>query len=239
MTDSSPNRAIWDQAFTTDPKYTKTFNRGGGFKGTAINATYLARKATDIFGPCGIGWGIRIEDESMLQGAPILNSEGSILCHEIIHRLRITLWYKHGEETGEITHFGQTQFVGRNKNGVFTDEEAPKKSLTDAMTKCLSMLGFAGDVHLGLFDDNKYVAEVQAQFSPKLSKEQVKVLADLIDKIGADPVKVAEYYGAPSLAELPESSFARAKAQLESRVAKEHAAEAAPDPTDPAAEDEG
>ena len=43
---------------------------------------------------------------------------------------------------GEVTHFGQTTFVGANKHGLFTDEEAPKKSLTDATNKALSMLGF-------------------------------------------------------------------------------------------------
>lgn len=29
--------------------------RMGGFKGTAIKPTYLMRKATEVFGPCGEG----------------------------------------------------------------------------------------------------------------------------------------------------------------------------------------
>ena len=41
--------------------------------------------------------------------------------------------------------------------GPFTDEEAPKKSLTDALSKAMSWLGFAADIHLGRWDDNKYV----------------------------------------------------------------------------------
>jgi hypothetical protein len=37
------------------------------------------------------------------------------------------------------------------------DEDAPKKSVTDGMVKCLSMLGFAGDIFSGQWDDSKYV----------------------------------------------------------------------------------
>ena len=47
--------ALWDAVCTTDKAYTKRFTRGGGFKGTATNATWLAREATRRFGPCGIG----------------------------------------------------------------------------------------------------------------------------------------------------------------------------------------
>ena len=45
----------------------------------------------------------------------------------------------------------------------FHDEEAPKKSITDAMTKCLSLLGFAAEIHLGLYDDNKYASDRQRE----------------------------------------------------------------------------
>jgi hypothetical protein len=40
------------------------------------------------------------------------------------------------------------------------DEDAPKKSLTDAITKAASHLGIAANIFLGRWDDNKYVAEV-------------------------------------------------------------------------------
>ena len=57
------------------------------------------------------------------------------------------------------SQFGQTMAVDKNKYGVFTDEEAPKKSATDCISKCAVMLGIGADVYLGLFDDNKYVNE--------------------------------------------------------------------------------
>ena len=54
MTD---NLAIWNKLGRTDPDQTKTFQRGGGFKGTAIKPIYTEQKMTEVFGPCGTGWG--------------------------------------------------------------------------------------------------------------------------------------------------------------------------------------
>jgi hypothetical protein len=149
--------ALWDSVERTDPAYTKQFNRGGGFSGTSINATYMAKKATTAFGPMGVGWGVDIVGEDFISGN-ILDAETGE--KTIIHRLQIKLWYLYGGVRGEITHFGQTTFVGKNKYGVFTDEEAPKKSLTDATNKALSMLGFGGDIFMGLYDDQEYREEV-------------------------------------------------------------------------------
>jgi hypothetical protein len=87
---------------------------------------------------------------------------------------------------GTVEHFGQTTFVGKNKNGYFTDEEAPKKSLTDAIGKALSMLGFSADIYLGLFDDNKYVndrkAEAAKAGAPK-AEIKAKLTADQVDAL--------------------------------------------------------
>lgn len=153
------NLEIWNAVEKTDPKYTKQFSRGGGFRGTATNATYLIKKATKMFGPIGIGWGWNILEEKIVDGAP----------GDKIHYLKLQLWYSWKGGLGKIEHFGQTTFVGKNKNGPFTDEEAPKKSLTDALSKALSTLGFASDIHLGQYDDNRYVNDLKYDF--KDSKE--------------------------------------------------------------------
>jgi len=148
MTD---NLAIWQKVETTDPKYTKPIT-GRGYNGTSTNATYLVKKATSVFGPCGIGWGVTVLNEGLLDGA-----DGAK-----VHRVHIRLWYILDGKRGEVEHFGQTDFCGKRKSGQwFTDEEAPKKSMTDAMLKALSMIGFAADIHLGQYDDNKYVATLK------------------------------------------------------------------------------
>lgn len=175
------NTSLWQAVEKTDPSFTKQFSRGGGFKGTATNATYLARKATEQFGPCGTGWGVQVLDEEIIEGAPLL-LDGAVVAHERIHKVRAKLWYVRDGARGEVEQFGQTQIVGKNKNGFYTDEEAPKKSLTDAMSKCLSLLGFSADIHLGLYDDNKYVAKLEAEFADKGSDE---------DKAKADDFRAA------------------------------------------------
>ena len=153
------NLSIWQAVERTDPAYTKNFSRGGGFSGTSINATWLARRATETFGPMGIGWGVDIVAEDFLPGH-VLNEAGE---KSVIHRVQVKLWYVLEGQRGEVTHFGQTTFIGANKHGLFTDEEAPKKSLTDATTKALSMLGFGGDIFMGLYDDQQYREEVTQQ----------------------------------------------------------------------------
>lgn len=161
------NLAIWKNVEVTDPKHTKQFNRGGGFKGTSTNSTYLVKKATNLFGPIGIGWGYEIVDEAFQPGQD----------KDVIHIVRIKFWYNWEGQRGEIYHFGQTQFVGKNKNGYYTDEEAPKKSLTDALSKCFSMLGFSADIFTGMYDDNRYVNDIRKKF------------ADGADEFNGNPVK--------------------------------------------------
>lgn len=159
--------ALWESVEKTDPAHTKGFQKGGGFSGTAINAVYLARRATETFGPIGTGWGVEVVDEAYIDGAPIMDKDGNVLCREVIHKVRVKLWYMRDGKRGEVEHYGLTTFVGKNKYGPFTDEDHAKKSLTDATTKALSLLGFAADVHLGRFDDNKYVNDLRREFSAR------------------------------------------------------------------------
>jgi hypothetical protein len=108
----------------------------------------------------GIGWGVDIVNEDFIEGHIIDIENGQ---RTIIHRVQVKLWYVQDGTRGEVTHFGQTTFVGTNKYGPFTNEEAPKSSLTDATTKALSMLGFGGDIFMGLYDDAEYRQEVTDQ----------------------------------------------------------------------------
>lgn len=178
-----PNLALWESVQATDPNYTKAFNRSGGFRGTAINHTYQQKRATQAFGPKGLGWGSKILDERYAEGAPILHKD-NVIGREVIHVVRIELWYLREGQRGSVEAFGQTTFVGSNKHGTFTDEEAPKKSLTDAESKALASLGFSADVHLGLFDDSKYVNDLSAKVA-EADKPKGPSLADLKAEVAA------------------------------------------------------
>lgn len=152
MTD---NLALWKSVEKTDPAHTKPFRGKGGFGGTAISPMYLIRKATELWGPMGHKWGITIiKDQVAFAGT------------ESVHIVQAEVWYT-AESGGRcaVPCFGQTQFSGTRKDGTpFVDEEAPKKSLTDALTKGLSWLGFAADVHMGKYDDVKYINQIKGEF---------------------------------------------------------------------------
>jgi len=130
---------LWSQVDETDPAHTRYVNQRGGF--TAIDAQWQVLQATQAFGgPMGVGWGF---DWTREEGPADL------------FIIRGRLWFTDPEtgEQGAVEQYGASSFGQR------VDADAPKKAVTDAFTKCLSLLGFSADVFLGRFDDSKYVAE--------------------------------------------------------------------------------
>lgn len=165
------NLRIWEQVQETDQEHTAKSNFDGRTV-TSINGTYIVKRATEIFGPLGHGWGYEIEEESFTKGAPA-QRDGQDLGHEIMHTLRVQLWYMLDGERCTITHYGHTPYVRMTLSyGLKTDFDAPKKSLTDAIKKCLSMLGFSADVFLGLYDNDDYVETVTAKQQARNADEQ-------------------------------------------------------------------
>lgn len=164
------NTSLWENVFETDPAHTKFVKVGRGF--TTIDAFYQVQRATEVFGPIGIGWGWTAT-ESIDDGLIIV---------------KIGLWYVHPEtavKSEPIVHFGCRAL--RSSKGRI-NEEAAKQATTDAMTKALSYIGFSGDVFMGKFDDNKYVAQQSAKFEAQATAptgEQVSAHADLVASIGA------------------------------------------------------
>lgn len=153
------NTRIWSQVEKTDPRHTKKVNQRGGF--TAIEAHYQIMRATEVFGPVGDGWGYDC-------APPIFHGDFIII--------PVTLW--HGDRStvfGPV--YGCAQILGGRP-----DFDAPKKAMTDAITKGLSHLGFNADVFLGKFDDNKYVAEVNQEFR---KAEQKPLTAERFDAMAS------------------------------------------------------
>jgi hypothetical protein len=145
---------LWSQVEKTNPANTKNVPTRGGF--TAIDAMHQTQIATEVFGgPMGIGWGFGWTRED---SPPDL------------FLIRGRLWYT-DEATGEV---GAVEQYGAANWGSRVDSDTPKKAVTDAFTKCLSLLGFNADVFLGKFDDNKYVADLNKEFgntpTPKAKK---------------------------------------------------------------------
>lgn len=186
------NLALWEKVQKTDPKHVKPIT-GKSYQGTSPKPHYLIHKATETFGPVGIGWGFSIVDERIEEGAG----------GERMHIARVKVWYEWEGKRGEVEHIGGTQFSGTRSSGKpFTDEDAPKKSVTDALVKALSMIGFAGDIFMGSYDDSKYVNDLRRE-----SAEQDAPKPDT----KAYEAHVAAVDGSTTLAELQEA-FLAAKA---------------------------
>ena len=173
MAEANTNTKLWDTLYPTDPKHTKQFKRGGGFSGTAIKPMWAVLRATEVFGAVGQGWGWDVLEDRIEDGADGVR----------IWFSKVQLWYVvEGERFKTGPQWGATEFIAKRSSGFFTDEEAAKKSVTDALTKCLSYLGLGGDVHMGQFDDSKYVSDRAAdQQKDDKAKEIEKATPEAID----------------------------------------------------------
>lgn len=164
---------IWGQVEETDPTATKSSDFEGRII-TSIVGTYMVKRATELWGPIGIGWGYEILEERFDKGGPVRDRQSKeFICDSIMHTVKLQLWYMEGGEKRQVPpHFGHTPYVYETQYGPKTDMEAPKKSLTDAVKKSLSMLGFSADVFLGLFDDEGYVEAATTKASLKKADDQ-------------------------------------------------------------------
>lgn len=146
------NLDVWETLEKTDPEFTKPFNRAGGFKGTAIAPVYSIRRMTEMFGACGTGWGY---DEPRFQTVSVGN--------DMLVYCTVRLWY--GSDGNSVYGVGGDRVAFMRRDSMFVDDEAFKKAFTDALTNAMKHLGMSADVYMGLFDDNKYVAERRAEAS--------------------------------------------------------------------------
>lgn len=153
------NMKFWESVKKTDPTRVKPIT-GKQYKGNSPQPYYLVERMTESFGMCGIGWGLNIINERMER----------LTETDVLHIAVIELWYVYKDKKGSITQIGQTKACYKTSSGsMMVDEDAPKKSVTDAMTKCMSYLGFAGDIFSGQWDDSKYVQELSNEFNKKSS----------------------------------------------------------------------
>lgn len=154
---------LWDKLGKTDPAHTQKFKRGGGFAGTAIKPMWSYRRLTEEFGPCGTGWGADKPEFQVVQGD---NREVLVFC-------TVSGWYIQDGEKKHVHGVGGDKVVTYIKaNEQYkrperweNDDEAFKKAFTDALTNAFKFVGVGADVHMGMFDDSKYVNTLQREFA--------------------------------------------------------------------------
>jgi hypothetical protein len=156
---SELNLRIWDQLGKTDPAHTKQFQRSGGFKGTAIKPMWCNLRMTEMFGPCGLGWGMEKPSFETHQA----DKEMLVFC-------TVGVWYLEKPDSsirGLVYGVGGDKYLISQQSGLRASDEAFKAAYTDAIGNAMKFIGVAADVHMGKFDDNKYVAEMKDEFTAK------------------------------------------------------------------------
>ena len=217
------NMKLWHSVCVTDPKAVKPIT-GKQYKGNSPKPYWVIQRATEVFGPCGLGWGVQILSERFERFGD-----------EALHIAHVMVWYIQDGKRGEIEQMGQTRAAYISAAGKhIVDEDAPKKSATDGMVKCLSMLGFAGDIFSGQWDDSKYVAwaaeETARREMPTVTEQQAADIQALIDEVGADRVAflawVSQMTGhtVPSEQEIPAAALGAVTKALEKKRTQKAAA---------------
>ena len=170
------NTKIWNALAKTDPAHTKKFTRAGGFRGTAVKPIYMDRQMTEQFGPCGKGWGMSQPKFDVVQA----DSRTLVYC-------TVAVWWENPEQ--KVYGVGGDVVRGENRSGPVYDDEAFKKAYTDALSNAMKHLGMAADIHMGLHDDDKYVAELNKQFTANGTGEQGSGNPPAVPDDGAGPPK--------------------------------------------------
>lgn len=192
------NTEIWDALGKTDPAHTKKFSRAGGFKGTATKPIWVYRRLTEQFGPVGEGWGHSKPTYEVVNGA---DSEVLVYC-------TVECW--HGIRENSFYGVGGDKVVAKRGQGLFNNDEAFKSAFTDAVMNAFKSVGVAADVHMGLFDDDKYVAAMEREFSPPpdtISDGQREQMMALLDSLNFPTDRFLSVSRIKDLRDLPAAKF--------------------------------
>jgi len=151
------NLDVWNRVSTVDVTQTKQAKVDGN-NVTAISGTYMIKKATQEWGILGVGWGYEIVEERLDDSGPIYDAkQEDVLCTGKLHTILVKVWFMNGDAKSETSaHYGHTKYIYKSKFGFTVDYDYAKKSLTDAIKKCLSMYGFCSDVYMGKFDNPEF-----------------------------------------------------------------------------------
>lgn len=210
------NMELWRSVCVTDPAAVKPIT-GKPYQGNSPKPYWLIQRATETFGPCGQGWGVEVKSESFYRMTET----------DVMHSAVVRVWYMREGQRCNIEQMGQTKACYESKKGMIVDEDAGKKSVTDGMVKCLSMIGFAGDIFSGRWDDSSYVAwardETMRRENPCLSDEQIANIDALLTETGADKAALLKWVSGKAsavvanLGQVPQEAYSSIVKKLEAK----------------------
>lgn len=141
----SENLKLYDK-FRSVPEIAKKPIGAGRLKGmTDISPMWRIKCLTEEFGACGFGWKYTIDKQWGEVGA-----DGAVMAF-----CNISLYVKQNGEWSEgIPGTGGASLVAKESKGLYSDDEAFKKALTDALSVACKALGMGADVYWD--KDSKY-----------------------------------------------------------------------------------
>ena len=166
----SGNMRIYD-AVRSVPEEAKRAITAGRLKGkTDINPMWRIKALTELFGPCGDGWGYTIDRLWIEEGA-----KGEKCAFAMI-----SLWYRRedGTRSEPVIGIGGNMMVANEKNGLYTSDECYKMALTDAISVACKALGFGADVYWSA-DRTKYTPQQEPQNPPLICVRCHKAITGL------------------------------------------------------------
>ena len=153
-------------AYRSVPQEAQKPIQAGRLKGmTDINPMWRIKSLTEAFGPCGIGWYTETTKQWTEPG-----NEGQVMafCNLLLYVKVDGEWSKGIEGTGGST------LIAKERNGLYSSDEAYKMAYTDALSVACKSLGFAADIYYAK-DRTKYNANDNVhQGNLSMTEDEIK-----------------------------------------------------------------
>lgn len=131
---------IYNSLKSVPKEYLKKIT-GGRLKGMSdIKPQWRLLKLTEQFGLCGFGWKIC---DLTFEYKNASAEQVICICHLNLHVNVNNQW------SDAIPGVGGSSFIVKEKDGLYTSDEAEKMAYTDAISVACKMIGVAGDVYMG------------------------------------------------------------------------------------------
>lgn len=152
-------------AYRAVPQEAQKPIQAGRLKGmTDINPMWRIKCLTEMFGPCGIGWYTETTRKWTEMGC-----DGQVLAF-----VDLLLFVKvDGEWSKGIEGTGGSTLIAKEKNGLYSSDEAFKMAYTDALSVACKSLGFAADIYFAK-DRTKYNFQDPPAGNLSMTDEEIK-----------------------------------------------------------------
>jgi len=207
MKSDNINMEIWDNLKTPPTTALKKIG-GGRLSGmTDINPQWRWEKLTETFGPCGDGWHFNIV---RLWTEP--GSDGQVMAFA-----HIELFIKQFESS--IPGIGGSMLISNEKKGPYSNDEAFKMAVTDALGTASKMVGLGSDIYMGKWDGSKYKEDPKPP--EKISQEYVKEIKSLIEETSTELKLFLQFAGTDSIENIDQSKVDILISKLKEKKAKQ------------------